>query len=154
MPNGSPVISSRTRLTMMLGEVPTRVMRPPSSEPNAIGISMQEGEVRERFAIWKAAGISMASAPIFFTIAGEEGDRADEDDELRAHASKPPVTRPSAASTMPERATAALITSADATMMTMSSAKPEKALSAGTMPTSTRRAARGSRPDRSGSGPR
>ena len=40
----------------------------------------------------------------------------------------------SAISTMPERATAALTTSAEATMMTMSSLKPVKASSAGTMP--------------------
>src|SRR4051794_10600310 len=67
--NGWPVISCRTRLTMMLGEVPTRVIRPPSSEPKDIGIRKQEGEVPERFDIWKAAGIIMASAPIFLTSA-------------------------------------------------------------------------------------
>ena len=39
-----------------------------------------------------------------------------------------------ARSTTPERATAALTTSALATMMTMSSLKPENALLAGTMP--------------------
>ena len=38
---------------------------------------------------------------------------------------------------MPERATAALTSSAEATMMTMSSLKPVNASSAGTMPTTT-----------------
>jgi len=38
---------------------------------------------------------------------------------------------------MPERATPALTTSALPTMMTMSSLKPEKALSAGTRPIAT-----------------
>jgi hypothetical protein len=42
-----------------------------------------------------------------------------------------------AMSTMPERATAALTTSALPTMITMSSEKPEKASSTGTMPTVT-----------------
>ena len=39
MPNGWPLSSARSRDTMMLGEVPTSVTMPPSSEPNAIGIS-------------------------------------------------------------------------------------------------------------------
>ena len=39
MPNGSPMSSPRSRDTMMFGEVPTSVTMPPSSEPNAIGIS-------------------------------------------------------------------------------------------------------------------
>ena len=42
--NGSPRICSRTRDTMMLGEVPTSVTMPPSSEPNDIGISRDDGE--------------------------------------------------------------------------------------------------------------
>ncbi len=42
---------------------------PPSSEPNAIGISRIDGERLERFAIWNAIGIIMASAPMFFTNA-------------------------------------------------------------------------------------
>jgi len=42
-----------------------------------------------------------------------------------------------ALSTMPERATPALTTSALPTMMTISSLNPEKALSKGTMPTQT-----------------
>ena len=42
--------------------------------------------------------------------------------------------RTSASSTTPERPTAALTSSAQATMITISSEKPENALSAGTMP--------------------
>ena len=42
--------------------------------------------------------------------------------------------RTSASSITPERPTAALTSSAQATMMTMSSEKPENALSGGTMP--------------------
>ena len=45
MPKGSPSSSSRTRDTMMLGEVPTSVTMPPSSEPNAIGMSKLDGGV-------------------------------------------------------------------------------------------------------------
>ena len=41
--NGSPVSSPRRRETMMLGEVPTRVTMPPSSEPKAIGIRKARG---------------------------------------------------------------------------------------------------------------
>ena len=67
--NGSPSICSRTRDTMMLGEVPTRVTMPPSSAPNDIGISRDDGEVPVRRASWKATGISIASAPIFLTKA-------------------------------------------------------------------------------------
>jgi hypothetical protein len=48
MPNGWPVSSSRTRETMMLGEVPMSVIVPPSSAPNDIGISTADGEVSLR----------------------------------------------------------------------------------------------------------
>ncbi len=69
MAKGSPVISWRTRETMMLGEVPTSVTIPPSSEPKAIGMSRHEGEVLLRRASWKATGSIIASAPMFFTKA-------------------------------------------------------------------------------------
>ena len=39
MVKGLPTISSRTRETMMLGEVPTSVISPPIREAKAIGIS-------------------------------------------------------------------------------------------------------------------
>ena len=64
-----PVISSRTRETTMLGEVPICVISPPSSEAKAIGIRKVDGDVSERRANWKAIGIMIASAPMFFTKA-------------------------------------------------------------------------------------
>ena len=42
---------------------------PPSNAPNDIGISSEDGDVFVRRASWNAIGISMASAPIFFTKA-------------------------------------------------------------------------------------
>src|SRR3546814_11139784 len=69
MPKGLPSISSRTRLTMMLGEVPTSVISPPSSAANDIGIRKTEGGVLFFFAIWSAEVISIASAPTFLTSA-------------------------------------------------------------------------------------
>src|SRR4051812_15798557 len=57
MPKGCPVISAPRRETMMLGEVPTRVIRPPKSDPKAIGIRKHEGEAFDRRAIWNATGI-------------------------------------------------------------------------------------------------
>ena len=69
MRNGSPVISSRTCETTMLGEVPTRVISPPSSAPKAIGIRKTDAVVPERRANWKAIGSMIASAPMFLTKA-------------------------------------------------------------------------------------
>ena len=48
MAKGWPVISSRRRDTMMLGEVPISVIRPPMSDAKAIGISRLDGEVPVR----------------------------------------------------------------------------------------------------------
>ena len=84
MRNGSPTSSSRMRETMMFGEVPISVIVPPSSEPKAIGISRQEGEVPVRRASWKATGISMASAPMFLTKAESTVTARDEHDDLHA----------------------------------------------------------------------
>ncbi|MCY1296904.1 hypothetical protein D9M70_463190 [compost metagenome] len=64
MLNGRPVSSSRIRETTMFGDVPTRVMSPPSKEPNAIGMRRDEGEAFDRRAIWNATGIIIASAPM------------------------------------------------------------------------------------------
>src|SRR3546814_8291851 len=69
MPNGSPVSCSRTRETMILGEVPTRVINPPSREPNDMGIRNTDGDAPDFRAILSADGIRMASAPIFLTSA-------------------------------------------------------------------------------------
>ena len=67
MLKGSPSSCSRTRETMMFGEVPTNVTMPPSSAPNDIGINNEDGDVPVRLASWKATGMSMASAPTFLT---------------------------------------------------------------------------------------
>jgi hypothetical protein len=66
---GSPPSLSRICETMMLGEVPISVMRPPSSEAKDMGMRSAEGEVPFFFASWKATGMSIASAPIFLTKA-------------------------------------------------------------------------------------
>src|SRR3954454_22320057 len=112
MLKGWPVISWRTRLTMMLGEVPTSVMRPPSSEPNDIGIRKQEGEAFDLLAIWKAAGIIIARAPIFLTRAERKVT-----EPTRTNSCEPTrlvrlVRRAIAASTTPERSIAAEMTRA------------------------------------------
>ena len=62
-------MSSRTRETMMLGDVPTSVTMPPSSAANDIGISSAETGLLLRRASWNATGISIANAPMFFTKA-------------------------------------------------------------------------------------
>src|SRR3546814_21094294 len=72
MPKGLPSISSRTRLTMMLGEVTTSVISPPSSAANDIGLRKTEGGGLFFFAIWNAEGISIASAPTFLTSPDEK----------------------------------------------------------------------------------
>ena len=79
-------ISSRTRETTMLGEVPICVIRPPSSEPNAIGIRNTDGETPERRANWKAIGIMIASAPMFLTKADRTVTTTTSSSKLRAHA--------------------------------------------------------------------
>ena len=68
----------------MLGEVPIWVIRPPSSEPKAIGIRKIDGEMPERRANWKAIGIMIASAPMFLTKA-ESTVTANEQGQLGAH---------------------------------------------------------------------
>ena len=115
MRNGSPTISSRMRETMMLGEVPISVISPPSSEPKDIGISRREAGLPVRRAIWKAIGMKIASAPMFFMKA----------DSTVTTLTRTPTCEPvvchvrgeaaaSAVSTMPERPTAALTTRARA----------------------------------------
>jgi hypothetical protein len=112
MPKGSPVICSRTRETMILGDVPTSVMRPPSSEANDIGIRNTDGEVLDFLAILSAAGINMARAPMFFTIA--ESNPTEEMRTVSCHRTCviTVTSRASAFSTMPDLDTAALTTSA------------------------------------------
>ena len=54
---------------MIFGDVPIIVIRPPSNDPNDMGIRNTEGEVSDFLAIFNAAGINMANAPMFFTNA-------------------------------------------------------------------------------------
>jgi hypothetical protein len=54
---------------MMFGDVPTRVVMPPSNEPKAIGIRRLDGELSVLRAMKKAIGISIVRAPMFFTKA-------------------------------------------------------------------------------------
>ena len=118
----------------MLGEVPTRVTRPPTSEPKAMGISSMEGDVPPRRATWTATGRKMASAPMFFMKADRTVTPA------VSAATRAPVVlsagsrRRTARPIMPDLPTAALSTSAEATMTTTWSPKPAKALPGGTIP--------------------
>ena len=134
MRNGSPKISSRTRDTMMLGEVPTSVTMPPSSAPNDIGINSADTGLLLRRASWKATGISMASAPMFLTNAESTVTEPVSASTCVPVRVRYGPKRRSRRSIAPERATAALTISAAATMITMSSEKPVNALSCGTMP--------------------
>ena len=133
--NGSPSRSSRIRETMTLGEVPTRVMRPPSSEPNAIGINSDETEVPVRRACWNAIGIMIAKAPTFLTKADRSVTTPTSTTICRPTVVRCGAMGAISRSVMPERATAALSTKALATMMTISSPKPLNAASGGTIPT-------------------
>ena len=135
MANGWPASSWRSSETMMLGDVPMSVMSPPNNEPNAIGMRNTDGDTLERFAIWNATGSIMASAPMFFTNA---------DSTVTTVTSRMSCARteemrgPSGlqcASMRRDRVTAALTSSAAATMTRMSLLNPENAWSNGTTPT-------------------
>ena len=82
---------ARTRETMMFGEVPISVIRPPSSEPKAIGIRKTEGDTPERRANWKAIGIMIASAPMFLTKADSTVTTTTSSDELQPHRAHAPA---------------------------------------------------------------
>ncbi len=139
MVKACPVISSRTRETTMLGEVPIWVISPPSSEPNAIGIRNTEGDVPERRANWKAIGIMIASAPMFLTKAESTVTTATSTSSWARGLVTFGAQRWIAASMMPDRATPALTSSALPTMMTISSLNPSNAASRGTTPTASAR---------------
>ena len=83
MVNGSPMMSSRMRETMMLGEVPTSVASPPSSDPKDSGISRRDAGLPVRREIWNAIGMKIASAPIFFMKADSTVTDAHQDADLR-----------------------------------------------------------------------
>ena len=83
-----------------------------------------------RRAIWNATGISIASAPMFFTKADSTVTVPPRYRDLRPWwSSDTGPMRCKTSSTIPERSTAALTKSAEPTMMTMSSQKPVNALS-------------------------
>ncbi len=94
IPNGLPVISSRTRETMMLGEVPISVTMPPSSEPNAIGINSADTGLSFLRASWNAIGIIIASAPMFFTNADRMVTLGGQHDDLHLGARQIRADRP------------------------------------------------------------
>jgi hypothetical protein len=134
MANGWPVSSARTRETRMLGVVPTKVTRPPTSEPKAIGISSADVGVPPRRATCTAIGRKMARAPTFFmkaertvTPAVRAATRVP---VVRSRGSRRRIARP----IVPDLPTAALSTSAEATMTTTWSPKPAKAAPGGTTP--------------------
>ena len=132
--NGSPTMSSRMRDTMMLGEVPTSVASPPSSDPKDRGISRREAGLPVRREIWNAIGMKIARAPIFFMKADSTVTTLTRMPTCELVVFMCGMKGRIISSTMPERPTAALTTRADATMITMSSLNPVKALSGGTMP--------------------
>jgi hypothetical protein len=148
MPKGWPSSSARMRETMMLGEVPTSVISPPSSEPKAIGMRRLDTGVPLRRATWSAIGMKIARAPMFLTIA----DRKVTAPVSTTTCAQGVVMRALSGrirdSTTPERPIPALTTRAEPTMMTMSSEKPWKASFGLTMPTATE-ASRASSPTRS-----
>jgi DeoR/GlpR family transcriptional regulator of sugar metabolism len=132
--NGSPVICSRMRETITLGEVPIRVISPPSREPNASGISTRDAGFSVRRATWIAIGMKIASAPMFL-IKAESAVTADASTAtwmtlVRIRGTSGFIRL----STNPERPIAALTTRAEPTMMTMSSLKPRNASPRLTMP--------------------
>ena len=122
---------------MMLGEVPTSVISPPRRDANAIGIRKTDGLVSFFLAIWKAAGISMASAPTFLTSADATPTELVSSSNWERTRVTRRDTKLSATSIAPERCTAADMTSAEATMITMSSEKPLNASSGLTSPIAT-----------------
>ncbi len=99
---------------------------PPSSEPNAIGISMAEGGVPLRRAGWKATGIIIASAPIFFTKPDKAATTAVRTKIWMVGVVSHGAMGRNAASILPERSTAALTISALATMMMSSQEAGER----------------------------
>src|SRR3546814_16922353 len=99
-----------------------------------MGIRNTDGDAPDFRAILSADGIRMASAPIFLTSA----DRTVTEDTNMVSCQRTRVTdavrRASMDSMIPDRATAALRTSALPIMMMMSSLNPEKACLAGKVP--------------------
>ncbi len=137
MAKGWPVMSCRIFETMMLGEVPTRVTRPPISEPKAIGIRSWETDVPFLRETCAAIGMNMASAPTFFVTIDKSVTAPTSTKTCRRAVRICGINGRMMSSTTPERAIAALTRSAATTITTTSSANPEKALFTGTMPVRT-----------------
>src|SRR3546814_12244314 len=112
---------------MILGEVPTRVINPPSREPNDMGIRNTDGDAPDFRAILSADGIRMASAPIFLTSA----DRTVTEDTNMVSCQRTRVTdavrRASMESMITARATAAQRTSALQLMLMLLSLTTQQA---------------------------
>ena len=124
---GLPRMSARTLETMMLGEVPTSVTRPPVSDAKAIGISNAEGEVLWRRATCMAIGMKIASAPTFLVTIDRTSTQPASAGTWMAVVRRRGNIGRIMASTTPERAMPLLTTSAAPTMMMISSEKPSKA---------------------------
>ena len=82
-------------------------------------------------------GRKMASAPMFFIRADMKATEPDKNAIWRVGVFNLPATGRTSASITPDRAIPALTIRAEAMMMTMSSAKPEKASFAGINPRNT-----------------
>ena len=135
--NGAPSVCWRTSLTMMLVEVPTSVTSPPSSDMNAIGISSAETELSFSRPSRVATGISVASAPTFLVTIANTAVMPASTGTCETGRLKRAASGRTSGSITPERLIAALITSAEAMMMTTSLVKPVKASFGFTSPTST-----------------
>jgi hypothetical protein len=98
----------------MFGNVPISVIRPPSSEPNDIGISSFDTGVPVLRSSWKATGMNIASAPMFFTRAETSVTEETSTTTWRLMVVRNGRTPRNRTSTTPDRATAALTTSAEA----------------------------------------
>ena len=137
MVKGAPMISSRTRETMMLGEVPMSVMVPPINEAKAMGINTRCELLRWRRASCAATGMKIARAPMFFIRADITATVPPRKAIWRPGVFRWGATGRTRTSTTPERATPALTTRAEPIMITISSANPLNAFSAGTRPVKT-----------------
>src|SRR5271165_5708836 len=98
----------------MFGEVPINVIEPPSSEAKLSGIRNSDGERSLRRATWNATGIKIASAPTFLTKAERPATQAVSTPTCREADRNSGVSQRTKTSTAPDRAIAALRTSAPA----------------------------------------
>ena len=135
--NGCPVSSWRTAETSRLGEVPIRVIEPPSSEAKDSGIRNSDGERLLRRATWIAAEMKIASAPIFFMNADSTATQATRMPTCKSFERISGVSQRNSTSIAPDWPIATLTISAAAISGRTGLAKPVNALSAGTMPAAT-----------------